>query len=655
VSMLPDYLTNPPPLLLFGGKGGVGKTTTAAAAALRLARDFPRRAVRVVSTDPAHSLADAFAGDAPPENLEVLELDADSEHKAFVALHRDAIKAIADRGTFLDADEVDNFLELSLPGIDELVAFLRLAEWVAADTEKPEDERTIHVVDTAPTGHTLRLLAMPAFAEDWLGALDALMGKHRFMMEAFGGASASTDPAEAFIELIEQQIESLSEVLSDSDLCRFVPVSLAEQMALAETADLLGSLDELDIAAPELILNRVVPAEQAEALAGDAARQHRAWSELDGDLRLRLIGRTAYAAPLLADEPRGTEHLLAVPDSYTDVDLWLKALGRSSRVDSGLPNVAGALSLPKRDPLVIVAGKGGVGKTTVSCAIAAALGARVGNATVLSTDPAGSLADCFGVEIGSEPTKVATGCDAIQLDAETAFDELRDEFRDEIERFFEEALGGVSLAFEGDAMARLIDLSPPGLDEVMALAALDDIASHAGHATVLDTAPTGHLLRLLQMPGLVEDWLARIFDVILRHRREVKLPKVEQRLTELSRGVKRLRATFADHDSACVVPVAIPTRLALEETRDLVRSCDEMQLRVPSIVVNQCTPEDAPGALAAALRTREASVLAEFRGSFGSIGVVAIERRGDPRGAATLAGIGSALLSGIEVERSKVA
>src|SRR5664280_2871598 len=113
-------------LLLFGGKGGVGKTTCATAAALRMAALAPSRSFLLVSTDPAHSVRDSLAGDVPPGNLEVLELDAQQHLIRFREKNGAMLREIAAAGTFLDDEDINRFLSLSMPGHDELMALFEI-------------------------------------------------------------------------------------------------------------------------------------------------------------------------------------------------------------------------------------------------------------------------------------------------------------------------------------------------------------------------------------------------------------------------------------------------------------------------------------------------------------------------------------------------
>jgi len=159
----------------FAGKGGVGKTTCAAACGLSLARGGAR--TLLVSTDPAHSLADALEqrlGPAPRQvraRLFAAEMDADRALGRWLRSRERSFRAIAARGTYLDDEDIDSLFRLSLPGVDELVALLELQRLSRGFEEV--------VVDTAPTGHTLRLLETPQTLARLAQVLDDLQAKHR--------------------------------------------------------------------------------------------------------------------------------------------------------------------------------------------------------------------------------------------------------------------------------------------------------------------------------------------------------------------------------------------------------------------------------------------------------------------------------------------
>jgi len=167
----------------FAGKGGVGKTTCAAAFALGLAEIGAR--TLVVSTDPAHSLGDAlqvplsFGVRQVGGKLFAAELNADRALSRWLSSRERSLRAIASRGTYLDDDDIDALFRLSLPGVDELLALIELSRLSRGFDEV--------VVDTAPTGHTLRLLQMPETLSRLSDVLRDLQAKHHALAEALRG------------------------------------------------------------------------------------------------------------------------------------------------------------------------------------------------------------------------------------------------------------------------------------------------------------------------------------------------------------------------------------------------------------------------------------------------------------------------------------
>ena len=294
--MFPLLEPTPLRLLFFGGKGGVGKTTCAAATALSSARRSPRRSFLLVSTDPAHSLADSLGDLQPPRNLKILEFNAQDSLETFKTTHRDKFARIAARGTFLDEDDIRRVLDLSLPGLDEFMALLEIAGW--AETRAYD----LIIVDTAPTGHTLRLLSTPELIRTWLKALDTLLAKHRYMQERFRG-SYQRDELDDFLLGLAASVRQMKALLQDPLACRFVPVMLAEDLVISETLKLLGELEHLHISVTEVVVNRLFP-ENSCPLCTDGRRRQLQLLE-------QWLSRGAFAGyalggvPLYAEEMRG--------------------------------------------------------------------------------------------------------------------------------------------------------------------------------------------------------------------------------------------------------------------------------------------------------------------------------------------------------------
>jgi arsenite-transporting ATPase len=650
---LPDFLTDTKlRVLIFGGKGGVGKTTAACSTAVHLARTRAEHRFLLVSTDPAHSVKDCFSGTTPPENLNVVEFDSGAKHREFIEQHANDLREIAKRGTFLDGDDVDRFMDLSLPGIDELMAFLQIATWIE------EDRYQTIIVDTAPTGHALRLLQMPRFVGKWMEAMEALMAKHRYMASLFGGRGRrrTGDEVEEFLEGLEVTFDAASELLTDATACRFVPVMIAEPMSVAETSDLMVELKDLEVPTRQIVINRVIPASSAQ-MSEIRRRQIEALRAAPAE----LSGLEWWGVELQADEPTGVDRLAAIPSkmmSAADVSRWMQTgAGEAESVAAGL-RVNGNVPLPAVGAckLVFFAGKGGVGKTTMACAAASAL-AATGTEDVLlvSVDPAHSTADCLRLSLDGQAKLLGPRLWAMELDAAREFEQLKEQYLGEIEELFDEILGGADMAYDREAMEHLLDLAPPGLDEIMALIkVIDLIESGKFGVVVLDTAPTGHLLRLLHLPELIEQWTGGIFNVLLKYQKIVRLPKITKKLIEISKGVKRVRSMVRDGVSACLFPVTIATEMALAESGDLVEECRASSLPIPGLIVNQLTP---PGTdlLGAAIAQREAGVLETYRKRFSSIPISAVYRSGDLRGLEAVSALGKSVFEVRALSQRKVA
>jgi len=632
---MPSFLAdNEFSLLPFSGKGGVGKTSCAVATALKLAQAAPQSEFLLVSTDPAHSLADSLAGVGPLANLQVIELDAQECLAAFKRRHGLKLYAVAERGTFLDHSDISRFLELSIPGLDELMASLEIAGWLEA-----RRYRTI-IVDTAPTGHALRLLAMPALLQRWLGAMDALLAKHRYLKKLYCG-SVNHDEIDAFLDGLARSAKQMQASFQDARHTNIVPVMLAEEMSLEQTGSLLAKLKEGQVPVTDIVVNRLVPQDGCPLCAEQRLHQDRILSRILGSEELR--GYTWWGVPLYPAEVRGPESLRRFWEGVTP--LAGPGLALETTLLRTPPHVEGPGTLPGQESLLFFAGKGGVGKTTLACATSLRLAQDSPSRRVLlvSTDPAHSLAACLEMPVGPEPRRICPGLTALEIDAEAEFRALKRLYSEELRSFLRSLLPETDLAFDREAMERLLDLSPPGLNEVMALTRVMDLCSdNHYHTLVLDCAPTGHLVRLLEMPELVDGWLKTFFGLFLKYKQLFRLPKVTQRLVEMSRALKRLRALLADPAQCGLYAVAVLTEMAFEETKDLLAACQRMRIHTPLLFLNQARPlSDCP--LCSALRRRESAIQQKFRRQFPTTSQVLVYYCGQPCGLERLAELGQAI------------
>ena len=286
-----------------GGKGGVGKTTTAAALALGAAG--AGRRTLVVSTDPAHSLGDVLARrvgarltrvPSPGAALDALELDADQALARWLRARSRPLRLIAERGTYLDEADVDRFLGLSFPGVDELGGLLELtgvAEAGRYDTV---------VVDTAPTGHTLRLLAVPETLGRIATVLDEMLAKHHFLLTRLGGADRR-DAADHLVAEIDAEARRLAALLRDPCRSRFRWMVLPEMLAVEEAQDAVQALEGSGLAVDEILVNRVA----GIGKTGRTVDRRRVAAEQRAVAAVRKAfgGRPIRLLPELAAEPRG--------------------------------------------------------------------------------------------------------------------------------------------------------------------------------------------------------------------------------------------------------------------------------------------------------------------------------------------------------------
>lgn len=243
--------------MLFSGKGGVGKTTLAAATAVHLARQGSR--VLVVSTDPAHSLSDVFALPlgAQPTNvaprLDAMEVDAGAMFAADMIPQTD--QAGPDRA-------LSGLLRMAsrTPGVDEFGAVEVLLQALE------NHQHDVVILDTAPTGHTLRLLMLPELLDGWLGTLLQLRAQlsragrllKRFVPRS-GKEAAQLPDLEHGLRGSRERIAVLRDLLTDPQRCQIFVVTIAEAMSVEETLRTLQLLRDQNLAVGAVIVNQLQP------------------------------------------------------------------------------------------------------------------------------------------------------------------------------------------------------------------------------------------------------------------------------------------------------------------------------------------------------------------------------------------------------------
>jgi arsenite-transporting ATPase len=455
-----------PKFVFFTGKGGVGKTSLACATALGLAEQ--RKRVLLVSTDPASNVGQVFEMEignhitaiSGVDGLDAIEIDPE----AAAAQYREHIvgpmRGILPEKALKSIEE-----QLSGACTTEIAAF---DEFTGLLTDSGLTGRYDHIIfDTAPTGHTIRLLQLPGAWTEFL--------------ETGKGDASCLGPL-AGLEKQRDRYAAAVGRLADPDATQLILVARPSHSALAEAARTSAELAAIGISNQRLAINGLMPADgQDDPLAVSLIRKDQAAiAGMDATLAklprsafpLRpenLVGTAALRRFARGENASGDDAAACMPDSGGD----LPPLG----------NLIDEIEHPGKG-LVMVMGKGGVGKTTIAAAVAAELAARGHEVLLTTTDPAAHLGETLGEELANLSVS--------RIDPAV-----------ETKRYREHVLATKGRDLDAGARALLEeDLRSPCTEEIAVFQAFSRvIRESARHFVVMDTAPTGHTLLLLDATG----------------------------------------------------------------------------------------------------------------------------------------------------------
>lgn len=515
--------------LFFSGKGGVGKTSMACTTAVREA-DRGKRTL-IVTTDPASNLADVFEQHIGHKvtpitgvpNLWAMEIDPDQATREYIDRAMAPIREAFPEQIVAVMEE-----QMSGPCTAEVAAFDRFVDFIdlprngqdmtftppAASLESiepaaraipstPTSFDTV-IFDTAPTGHTLRLLELPA---EWSRSID----------EASTGSGQTCIGPAAAIQDAKHKYERALATMRDPEQTTFIFVLQPEATSIKETERAIGELGKLGIHTHRLIINAIIPVEEeANGLFAERRRMQQGYlaqikrdfripeqrmylldGEIKGVARLREVAHFLFEGhrPHLVLEPGAQEgNAPSVP--LTEV---IEAGAHASASYAALARILPEAEARTRS--LFFTGKGGVGKTVVSCITAVWLARQGYKTLLLTTDPAAHVGDVLGVPVTDKPMPIpgVPNLWATKIDPKAAGDAYKARILDDARRRGrpEESI---------KVMAE--ELDSPCTEE---MAAFDKFIEYASQddwqVTVFDTAPTGHTLRLLQLPV---DWSAQL-------------------------------------------------------------------------------------------------------------------------------------------------
>lgn len=468
-----QFLERIPRFIFFTGKGGVGKTSIACATAVYLANNGKR--VLLVSTDPASNVGQVFkvriGNSITPipqvAGLSCLEIDPHAAAQAYrdriVAPVRDVLPADVVKGI---EEQLSGACTTEIAAFDEFTALLT-DNSLAADFE--------HIVfDTAPTGHTIRLLQLPGA---WSGFLDA------------GKGDASCLGPLAGLEKQRSQYKAAVAALANATWTRLVLVARAQSSTLREAAATHTELAGIGLSQQYLVINGILPKDESKSDPLAAAIYHREQKAL-ANMPTELTGLPSDQVSLKPFNLVGLEALEHLFDEHVATSLSSEA-ATDRAVNPNLRTLIDGIAEMDHG-LVMVMGKGGVGKTTIAAAVAVELASRGLAVHLTTSDPAAHLAETLDGTID--------GLTVSRIDP-----------RAETEKYRKHVLEtrGATLDDEGRALLEE-DLRSPCTEEIAVFQAFSRAIREAGRKfVVMDTAPTGHTLLLLDATGAYHREVAR--------------------------------------------------------------------------------------------------------------------------------------------------
>ncbi len=481
--------------VFFSGKGGVGKTSMACMHAVRYADEGKR--TLIVTTDPASNLADVFEQEighritpiAHVPNLFAMEIDPDQATQEYIDRAMVPIRAAFPPQIVRVMEE-----QMSGPCTAEVAAFDRFTDFLDAPAQNGSAFDVV-IFDTAPTGHTIRLLELPA---EWSQSIETASA---------GSGQTCIGPAAA-IQDAKHKYERALATMRRSAQTEFVFVLHPEAISIKETRRAIDELSKLGIRNFRLIINGIIPPEETQSplFAARATMQARYLEQVE-----REFDYPQRRMMLLPGEIRGATKLRQVGKIFFDGGQELEFEDWQAPISQGEDHRSNPQPITFHPPnlkptnghrrTIFFAGKGGVGKTVAACMTAVWLARQGYKTLLLTTDPAAHLGDVLDTPVGDEVNPVSRQPNlwAAKIDPKAA-----------AETYKARILTDARQRGRSEAAIKVMDeeLNSPCTEEI---AAFDRFIEYAAQdhwdAVVFDTAPTGHTLRLLELPI---DWSKQI-------------------------------------------------------------------------------------------------------------------------------------------------
>jgi len=591
-----DLLAGDVQFIFCGGKGGVGKTVVSAAIGLWAAKHGKK--TLVFSTDPAHSLSDAFDIEIGNKLTQIndggslygLEISSEKVLEDLKKRYRDLIEKTLNQflrgGVDLPFERqlLHDIMDLSPPGLDELMALSKLND-ILTDYEF---DRV--VIDTAAGAHAIRLIELPSVVDEWLATAFRLIRKFEKVM--------SMDEARLF--LLEQRVKlkRLRDTILNPKRAVLVAVTIPEALGISVAEHMIKGFKSSGISCEDIIINFVVP---SDVKCSYCSLRRQGQMTRIREIRQKfteynIIEMQQFPQPVLGREYLGNFAGMLFEGKYKPKISSLK----TETSKSLLPRMAESPRLELLDKnLVLFGGKGGCGKTTCSAATGIYMASRGKKTLVLSTDPQHSLPDSFDQEIGYKITAIkgVNNLYAMEIDAEKLLKEWKEENRGALIEIAENAT-----YMEREDVSQFLDLSLPGIDELMAQRELQRLMKKGEYDLyILDTAPTGHTLRFLELPDMMSKWVKVLAQMHSKTRYVLQafFGRQAQRLQskpnvfleQTMRDIEMIKAVLKSRNTE-FVPVTILEEMAIKEIERLLKTLASYKIQVKQIVCNGINPHN---------------------------------------------------------------
>jgi len=599
-------------IILFCGKGGVGKTTCAAATALYMAKNYQDKKILVFSIDPAHSLSDSFDCKIGNEvtqiegfsNLFAVEINAGKLHEDFKAQHLIELVVIGKKATYFNAKQLPNLFGMFYSSFN-FMALMKIIELIKTN------EYDLVILDTAPTGYTTELLQLPEVLHNQIEAMEKSGEMVRYIASRLAGGYKK-DMADRFLEQMKDDVKMVRAVFANYKITEFVPVTIPEAMGVYETERLIKAINKYEIPVRHIIINGVMHEDECMFCASIKKNQER----YIGEIRRKFMKYEIIQMPKFSHEIRGIDNLTEYSKilfGERDKEEQVPVKHLTSKKASVSDRVSIMRKMPKimdkNLKFMVFCGKGGVGKTTCATATALHIAKKYVDKKVLvfSIDPAHSLSDSFDCEIGDEVMQIK-GLDnlyALEINAEVIFDDFKKRYREKVKESFElssearrSSIGGilgarskVDRSFDRETISDLVSLAPLGLDELIALSKIIELKDEYD-IVVIDTAPSGHLLGLLQRPNIVKDWFNNIVAGLMTRPYQgiMETYDVLKLLLETKKKIMDAEAVLMDAEKTVLVPVIILEAMSIFETERLLTDIRKLNIQSLNVIVNNIIP-----------------------------------------------------------------